>query len=164
MASKKTSLDARKPSNGLCSHLALWSGTLGSVAADFTTHSTSPAILLPPSAPPDNTPPSRSYKATGDGRVWGSDLSLYDLRQRGLRAKVSDSSNLIWFLPFTEQKSKQCASGTEVGSKAAVIKTPFLTPPRSEVKPDTPDPDASLLSAGKHRLQPAIIPHINNSC
>lgn len=86
------------------------------------------------------------------------------ISDRGLGAKVSDSSNLIWFLPFTEQKSKQCAGGTEVGSKAAVIKTPFLTPPRSEVKPDTPDPEAGVLRAGKHRLQPAIIPHINNSC
>lgn len=66
VALKSPSLDARKHSNGLCRHLALWSGTPGSVAVDSTTHSTSPTLLLLPWAlpttPHHNTPLRWSYK------------------------------------------------------------------------------------------------------
>lgn len=72
VALKSPSLDARKHSNGLCRHLALWSGTPGSVAVDLTTHSTSPHPIAPSLGPPDNTPPQHPTEMvlqSAQGRV-----------------------------------------------------------------------------------------------
>lgn len=77
--------------------------------------------------------------------------------------KSQDSHNLIGLLLLTGERSKHPATGAEVEGEAAAIQTPFLTPPRSGVKPGTPTPKQAS-SCGTHRLQPAIIPRINNSC